>query len=259
MKGNERQHIPFFHSIDICNSLSFVPIGNSAKEYRVKKKTKWGNAILNFFEKSDTTLVHLECYPVYLHLPHCLGSKVVDSVLVKCTDLLQGLNSSFITDLLLQFYVGGCLSSRDIQKIVDNLLEDEEARTRRTAIRLIWRLTLLSRTNSAIFLPFAYTRADTDPGKEKTREKKDRRKSSGSNDLLAFSRVIPLVCAKLKDRHALVQSEAASIIKELAQISVSAFPLKQKSFLFKQLLCDGKLAGVQFFLNLFSYFFLIII
>ncbi len=223
--------------------LFVLPLGKNAKGYSTKKKTKWGNAFLKFFDISDTTLIHLECYPVYLHLPHCLGTKAVESVMVKCIDLLQGINSTFIADLLLQFYIGGCLSDRDIQKIVDNFLEDEEARMRKTAIRFVWRLTLLCRTNRAIFLPFARTRADKEPEKEKATErgKDKKRKLTGSNDLLAFSRVVPLVCARLKDRHTLVQYEASSIIKELAQISVSSFSCKQRSFLFKQLLCDGKL------------------
>jgi hypothetical protein len=56
----------------------------------LKKKTKWGAAFLEFLDRSESALLHLDYYPVYLQLNHVLGTKVVEAVMTKCIDVFKG-------------------------------------------------------------------------------------------------------------------------------------------------------------------------
>jgi hypothetical protein len=251
----------------------------------LKKKTKWGAAFLEFLDRSESALLHLDYYPVYLQLNHVLGTKVVEAVMTKCIDVFKGTslasllcakcvcvvckgmtltrgthragqNPVYAIDLMVKFYLGGVINERNINIVINNLLDDDEPRVRKAALNLLWRLTMLNKSNNPIFPPhLARPRPGRDdasattptngraPATNDSPAENNRRRRGSANDKredpLGFVRVIQLVSARLKDKHAAVQLEAANVMKEMAQLSIASLTPVQRTFLFDQLLCDG--------------------
>lgn len=222
----------------------------------LKKKTKWGAAFLEFLDRSESALLHLDYYPVYLQLNHVLGTKVVEAVMTKCIDVFKGQNPVYAIDLMVKFYLGGVINERNINIVINSLLDDDEPRVRKAALNLLWRLTLLNKGNNPIFPPHL---ARPRPGRtddatngrapaasdSPAAETNNRRRRGSANDKredpLGFVRVIQLVSARLKDKHALVQLEATNVMKEMAQLSIASLTPVQRTFLFGQLLRDEEI------------------
>lgn len=147
---------------------------------------------------------------------------------------------------MVKLYQGGVLNERNINSVINNLLEDDEPRVRKAALDLLWRLALLHKPNNPIFPPHIdRTRLDptrmTAEASDNPRRANRGRASSGDKkeDPLSFVRVIQIVSIKLKDKHTLVQQTAAVVMKEMAQLSVASLDVRHQSFLFKRLLSEG--------------------
>jgi len=233
------------------------------RELTFKKKTKWGGAFLEFFDKSECALLHLDCYPVYLQLNHVLGTKVVETLVSKCVNIFRGSllsalffscliitldpdsSPAYSSDLIVKLYLSGAINEKSVSSLAGTLLEDEEPRMRKAALSLLWRLTMLNKANNAIFPPRFRPGTDSvEPPIQDNRRNKGR--AAEREEPLGFGRVIQIVSAKLKDKHALVQLEASTIIKEMAQLSIAALQPHQRAFLLEQLLCDGQLLAFSF-------------
>lgn len=168
------------------------------------------------------------------------------------SNIFSGSNSAYAVDLMVKLYLGGALNEKNINIVINNLLEDDEPRVRKAALDLLWRLTLLHKSNNSIFLSLVahdgpHTGASrtpsvaepTDNSRKINRGRSAAQGSEKKEDPLSFIRVIQIVSAKLKDKHPLVQHAAADIMKEIARLSIASLTPTQRSFLFNQLLSDG--------------------
>eukprot|EP01087_Luapelamoeba_hula_P012516 TRINITY_DN3494_c0_g1_i7.p1 TRINITY_DN3494_c0_g1~~TRINITY_DN3494_c0_g1_i7.p1 ORF type:complete len:2222 (-),score=349.50 TRINITY_DN3494_c0_g1_i7:16-6594(-) len=213
------------------------------------KGTDFGDTYLCILEESEMALLHLEEYPIYLQIPYCLGIKTSKDITDKCVSMLETTNYIYAMHILLCLEIGGCLGPMDLNDKdgvlakVSRLLQDQEPRTRKAAVGLLWKLCLQAYSP---FFRFSLPRHKNksavlslaNPAKMEEEDEAiiKRFPMKGKGPQPTGAELINKIASKLKDAHAPAQDEAVDAMKQLADISLSLLTSQQRSFFLEELL-----------------------
>ncbi|KAL6065111.1 Leucine-rich repeat protein, putative, variant 2 [Balamuthia mandrillaris] len=223
--------------------------GATAATLPLKDVTQLGSTFWELVLQSETTLMHLQSYPVYLQLNYCLGSKMVNKVITKCISVLKYSHWNnldlFAVPILLKFLPENFLDEAKISQLIA-LFEEEKKRDKAKQHSS----NLGSVRNTKPLLPTQGSDPKRKPQETESEKHSIRirrslihllwqinlRKSSPDLENINNFNIIHLIIDLLKDSDGGVQREATLIMKELGKLSLLQLGTKQREFFLKQLL-----------------------
>ncbi|KAL6066941.1 hypothetical protein QOT17_009148 [Balamuthia mandrillaris] len=223
--------------------------GATAATLPLKDVTQLGSTFWELVLQSETSLMHLQSYPVYLQLNYCLGSKMVNKVITKCISVLKYSHQNnldlFVVPILLKFLPENFLDEAKISQLIA-LFEEEKKRDKARQ-----HSSNLGSVRNAKPLP---PTQGSDPKRKPQAAESEKhsirirrslihllwqinlRKSSPDLENINNFNIIHLIIDLLKDSDCGVQREATLIMKELGKLSLLQLGTKQREFFLKQLL-----------------------